>query len=265
MPQVIPQVMTVNGVDLSTFNLWVEVPRGWADAPQRQDRLAEIQGAGQAVIPSASRIGEKRWEVEGVVIAPDGLQSTARASWDQIKQHLSSPWLEVMISPWTDRVCICRYQEMAWAGTSLDLAGFRVRLTFMAASAYLVSPTVDTYGLTAGVEQPIALGSAPAPFLIDLIGPATGPTLSYYDANGQLRGSFRMLTDLTTGEWFRFDSQTYVMEYHTSGGQVRNGAPFLSNDSRLFQLDPADGVPERGPVLLLDSGTALALIRKAYL
>jgi hypothetical protein len=255
--------MLVNGQDLAAYGMWIQAPAGWGDAPPVQDRTVDIRGAGSAIIPSAGRIGERQFSVEGMISASSF--AAALALWDQAKLLLSSTWLEVLFTAAPDRVCICRYQGIQWQPVNMVIGGFRFSMSFLAPSAYMVAPLVDTYGLSAGVDQPIALGTAPSPFLVELIGPATSPTLSYYDAGGTRQGNVHLLGSLLTNEWMRFDSQTFAMERHTGTGIVNNGAPFLANDSQLFQLDPADGVAGRGPVLALDSGTALVLVRKAYL
>jgi len=259
--------MIVNGVDLSTFNLWVEVPQGWADAPGRRDRLVDVQGAGQALIPQAAKMGERQWTVEAVLICPS--LAVAQAMWDLIKLHLANSLLEVMILPWTDRVGYCRYQDIRWQGQHADLAGWRCALSFVAPSAYLVSPEIDSYGFVAGgssAELELHLGTAPSPFIVEFIGPtATGPTLTYTDAQGLTRGTLHLTTGLASGEWLRFDSQLFTVERHNPVGLVTNAAPLVANDSRLFQLEPLDASAHRGPTLALDQGSALLYTRPAYL
>jgi hypothetical protein len=262
-----PARMIVNGLDLSAFNLWVEVPQGWADAPSRRDRLVDVQGAGQALIPQASKLGERQWTVEAVLICPS--LAVAQAMWDQIKLYLANSLLEVTILPWTDRVGYCRYQDIRWQGQSLDLAGWRCSISFLSPSAYLVAPEIDSYGLAAGsanAELEMHLGTAPSPFVVEFIGPtAIGPTLTYTDAGGQVRGTVHLTTALAATEWLRFDSQLYTMERHNTIGLVSNAAPQLANDSRGFQLEPLDGSAHRGPTLALDQGSAIVYTRKAYL
>lgn len=257
-----PTRMVVNGIDLSSYQMWCEVPRGWLDSPRRSERLVDVQGAGSALITEAARVGERTITVEGMLSTVDF--TTATGLWDQVKQHLSSPWLEVQFLPFTDRMAVCRYQDFQWQGTNWAMGGWRFALTLLSPSAWLVAPTVDTYMLAPGVDQPITLGTAPSPFMVEFIGPATAPTLTYTDANGQRRGNFHLGIDLAAREWFRYESLGHAMEFHSAAGTMFNGSPYFATDSREFRLDPLDGVPERGPTLMVDSGNALIYTRKAY-
>lgn len=257
-----PTRMTVNGIDLSTYNLWVETPRGWLDSPRRSERLVDVQGAGSALITEAARIGERTISVDGILSTVDF--ASAAALWDQVRQHLSSPWLEVMFEPFTDRMAVCRYQDFQWQGTNWAMGGWRFLLTLLSPSAWLVAPSVDTYMLAPGIDQPITLGTAPSPFMVEFIGPATSPTLTYTDVNGQRVGNFQLTVDLLAREWFRYESQGHAMEFHNALGVAANGAPYFGTSSRQFQLDPLDGVPERGPTLTVDSGNALVYVRRAF-
>lgn len=262
-----PPRMIVNGLDLGALNLWVEVPQGWADAPGRRDRLVDVQGAGQALIPQAQSMGERSWTVEAVLICPS--LAVAQAMWDQIKLYLSNNLLEVMILPWADRVAYCRYRDIQWRGQSLDLAGWRCALSFVSPSAYLVSPEIDSYGLIGGgtnAEQEMRLGTAPSPFVAEFVGPtAIGPTLTYTDAQGTVRGTIHLTTAIGPGEWVRFDSQLLTITRTNVAGLATNAAALLANDSRLFQLEPLDASAHRGPTLALDQGSALVYTRKAFL
>lgn len=257
-----PSRMIVNGVDLATFGIWADTPQGWADGPTRQDKLVDLQGAGSAVITTASRLTERRFSVAGTLTA--ATRDDALDLWDAAKAHLMGPWLELVLAAVPDRMAVCRLQRMTWQGINLEMAGWRLTLEFLSPSPYLVAPIVDMVGLTAGVSQPIALGTAPSPFLVEFQGPAT-PSLTYYDAQGTVQGQIRLLGPLADREWMRFDSQTLELQRHGLAGSVTNGAPYFAGDSRLFQLDPADGTPDQGPSLLLDEGSAVVYIRKAWL
>lgn len=258
-----PAKLLVNGIDLSTFGMWIESPRGWADAPRRRDRTLDVQGAGEMIVTHGSTLDARRWSLRGAMLA-ETVQD-AQDKWDAVKLHIHNAWIEVMVLPWTDRVCVCRYEDFTWDEGRIESTGFRFTLTLRSPSSYLVSPTLDTYGLTTAGEVPLILGTAPSPFIVEFIGPATRPTLSYYDVNGQVRGSVALAANLAAGEWLHFNSQTYLMQRHTPAGAVVDGASYLDNASRAFAFDPLDGVPERGPVLVLDSGTALVYTRRCFL
>jgi hypothetical protein len=259
------QKLLVNEFDLSTLGFWVEAPDGWGSGPGRQDTLLDVQGAGQVLLPDAEQIGPRRWTVEGVLIASS--QAEARDFWDAAKQVLQDSVLEVMILPWADRLCVCRMQEMRWTQGRIEDKGLRFALTFLAPSAYLVAPIVDSYGVLNGGEVVVTLGTAPSPFVVQFIGAASAPTLTYYDASGIAQGTVKLSGDLVAREWLHFDSQTLLMVRTSPTLGAVDGADMLSSASRLFQLNPNDGVPGRGPSLALSggSGSAVVYARKAYL
>jgi hypothetical protein len=255
--------MIVNGHDLSTYGMWVETPRGWASGPGRQDRSLDIQGAGEMVLPRSAKMRGRRWQVDFTLVGssqPDVLQK-----WDALKLHLHNAWLEVMILPWSDRVCLCRYDETTWGEGRLDDEGFHGSLSFYSPSAYLVSPIVDPYTITPESPAELILGTAPSSFILEVIGSFLNPTFTLYDANGQVRGNLNFQGNVPDREWLSYNSQTGAMVYHTATGTERNGASLFGDSSREFNLDPMDGVPERGPVLALDNGSAVLYLRKAFL
>jgi hypothetical protein len=255
--------MLVNGVDLSTYKLWVETPRGLGDAPARSDDVLPTRGAGGLLSPEAAKVESRVWRVEAVLIADSA--SEALSLWDQVKLLLADSWLEVVFEPWTDRMTVCRYQGMEWLPQpSILMPGFRLALTFLAPNPYLVSPTVDSYGLEAGDELSVVLGTAPSPFLARFIGPATKPSLLYRDANGVQRGVITLGGEIVAGRWLEFNSQTLRLEQHSETGVVSNAAGWLETTSQLFSLDPMDGTPEYGPTLSLDVGKALIYVRRAW-
>jgi hypothetical protein len=257
-----PQKLIVNGLDMSIYNMWVETPNGWGDGPSRADRTVDVQGAGEMIVVGAGRIGARRWTVPGILIA--NTVQDAHDLWDAAKAWLYGAWLDVMILPYTDRVCRCRLQDAQWTQGRVEDYGLRFALTFLAPNAHLLSPLVDMYGINAGEELVLTLGTAPSPFVVELIGTATTPTLGYYDVNGQQRGSLKLSGSLAASEWWRFNSQTYAMERHDANGLTLEGAPLFSNASQLFHLDPNDGLPGRGPSLTLDSGAAVLYVRRAF-
>src|SRR5512138_708789 len=118
-----PTVMSVNGIDLSAYDLWVETPEGFLHAPERIDEEIPTRQAGAFVTPSAAKIGARRWSVNAVLIATSS--ADAQAKWDAIKLLLSDVWLEVMFQPFTDRMLWCRYQGLQALATDLNLPGWR--------------------------------------------------------------------------------------------------------------------------------------------
>lgn len=257
-----PTRMLVNGVDLSEFGLWVETPAGLGDAPERQDEVIETRGAGGLLSPEAARVRPREWSVTATLIAPT--VDDARDMWDLCKLHLADAWLEVIFAPWPDRMIVCRYQSAAISGWQAALPGFRVTLRLLAPNPYLVAPVVDSYGLAAGGEVALVLGTAPSPYLVRFVGPAAVPTLLYTDANGRVRGNLSLAGNLVAGEWLEFDSATLRIERHTETGTVINGAPFVATTTSLFALDPMDGTPDAAPTLSLDFGSAVVYVRKAW-
>ena len=171
-----------------------------------------------------------------------------------------------MILPWVDRLCVCRLQEMRWVEGRIEDPGFRFTLSFLAPSPYLVAPIVDSYGVLNGAEVVMTLGTAPSPFTVQFIGAVTAPVLTYYDAGGFAQGSIKLAGTLAAREWLHFDSQTLLMVRQSPTLGAVDGADFLDSSSKLFQLDPNDGVPSRGPSLALSSGSGSAVIylRKCY-
>lgn len=256
------QKMIVNGIDLSTFECWVDEPVGWADGPHRRERIVDVQAAGEILIPGGGRMPGRRWQVQGSIIAPT--QPDAQDLLDIVKLHLMGGWLEVMILPWTDRMCVCRYESLRWARGKISDDAFGFTMVFYSPSAYLVAPQVDPYGVTPAAETELILGTAPSPFVAEFIGPASQPTLTYYDANGTARGFLKLVGDLALGDWLHYNSQTGLMTRSLASGAVSDGAGFLGDESREFVLDPHDGVPERGPVVVVDSGSVLLYTRRCF-
>ncbi len=257
-----PQRLIVNDVDMSAYGMWVDTPQGWGSATSRDDAAMSIRAAGDLIDPLNPRMRGREVGLPGILIATSPTE--ARDLWDAAKLVLSSVWLEVMIVPWTDRICVCRYRSLDWSPQLWTDAGFRFTLNLHAASAYLVSPLVDTYGLEAGAEHPLVLGTAPSPFTVRFIGLAAAPALVYRDANGQQQGRIALTTTLLEGEWVEFDSQTLQLVRHGATGLLSNGAPFFESSSVLFHLDPLDGTPTVGPTLTLSSGRALLTTRKCW-
>ena len=255
--------MIVNGHDLGTYDLWVNTPRGWADAPGRQDQSLDVQGAGEMLLPRRAKMRGRRWTVGFMMSAVS--QASALAKWDALKLHLHNAWLEVMILPWTDRVSLCRYEGMEWSDGALEDKGFTGVMNFYSPSAYLIAPIVDSYSISPSAPAEFILGTAPSPFILEVIGPAVNPTFTYYDANGQVRGNFSVSGTLADREWLEINSQTGKMLRHTVAGAVQNGASFFGHGTVDFSLDPLDGVPERGPILAVDTGTAVLYTRRAFL
>ena len=232
-------------------------------ATTRTDRLIDVEGAGSLLLLDAEKREPRRFSVSAVVYSTSA--AARNAIWDELKLLLDGAWLEVMILPWTDRICLCRHQGMTWDSGYLTDRGNRLTMTFLSPSAYLISPNVDMYSVTTAKETQLSLGTADSPFEAQFIGPATNPTLSYYDANGVIQGSLTLAITLASGEWLSFDSQTYKMELHNDLGVTLPGARYFDNGSRLFQLRAQDAVPGRGPALTIDSGSALVLVRNNFL
>lgn len=256
------QKMIVNGIDLSTYECWVDEPVGWADGPQRRERILDVGAAGEILVPSGARMPGRRWQVTGSIIAPT--QPDALDLLDLVKLHLMGGWLEVMILPWADRMCFCRYEHLRWTQGRLADDALKFSVTFYSPSAYLIGPDVDPYGVTPAQETELILGTAPSPFVAEFIGPASRPTLTYYDANGRVGGALVLAGDLAAGDWLSYNSQTAAMTRHLASGAVADGAGFLDDAAREFVLDPHDGVPERGPVLTVDSGSVLVYTRRCF-
>jgi hypothetical protein len=253
--------MWVNGRDMSELGLWVLTPAGWGSMA-RQDQPLEARGAGAFVDPRGARIPPREWSVDALLSA-DTL-AAAQSQWDEIKLWLANTWLEVIIDPWLDRQLVCRFASADDRPVNAVMPGWPITLRFLAANPYFVAPIRESYGLLAGEEVRPVLGTAPSHFLLRLIGPATKPTLTYYDVNGRVRGVFELVNDLLTGEWFEFDSETHAVTRYTDVGAVADGAQFVASSVQLFTLDPQDGTPDEPPSLSLDSGSALIYVRKAW-
>lgn len=254
--------MIVNGVDLSTYSMWIDTPQGLMASPGRDDLMVDVQAAGDILIPTGERVPSRRWSVGGQLIAPT--QQDALDLWSLAKLLLEDAWLEIVMLPWSDRYTVARLQSMTHDEGRMEDSALKFTLTFVSPNPYFQALQPDTYGISAGGEVEIQVGTAAMPFEIMFIGPATKPSLTYYDAGGQVRGTIRLTSDLVTAEWIRYNSQTGEMERHSAVGIETNGAPYLDTSTREFQVSPYDGVPGKGPTMALDSGTALVIARKAF-
>jgi hypothetical protein len=257
-----PTRMVVNGVDLSTFDLWVESPQGLMDSPQVRDQPVPSRRAGAFVVPRAASLQPRQWTVNATLISPTVAQF--QAQWDKVKAVLANTWLEVVFEPWTDRVLLCRYQGASLGVGPLAMPGGRITLTFLAPSPYLVAPQVDSYGLGAGEEVRPVLGTAPSSFVVRFVGPATQPSLIYYDVNGRVRGQISIAGSIVAREWIEFDTATLTVVKVDVNSLRRNGAPSVASTTTLFALDPDDGTADEGPSIRLDQGTAMVYVRRAW-
>lgn len=268
-----PAVMTVNGVDLATFGMWVNSPTGWGDAPVVRDTLLNVPGrAGGILSPGEATIGSRMLEVSGVLIADS--DSAARSQWDDAKKFLASPILEIAFALWPDRVAYGRYKNIVWAQVGAIQSGLEFQLSFVLPSPYMVARSVDIYAAGHGQRIPLTLGTAASDLQLRLVGLGTAaPQVAYLDAQGLVAGSFlfdlidSLGTTLALGlaEWIEIDTETHGLLWHKADGTVVNAAPYLSISSSFFTADPQDGDDDQGPVLVPSNCSMVALCRKAWL
>jgi len=267
-----PAVMSVNGVDLSTFGLWVEQPVGWEDAPEQRDVIVTVPGrAGGLLEPRAASIGPRPLEVSGSLIGTSAVD--ARTKWDAAKKHLRSPILEIEFATRPDRVGYGRLNRAPWSNVGAVTEGARFQLSFTLPNPYLQAKTVEVYTAAHGQRVPITLGTAASDVRLQLVGiGALLPQVAYLDTQGLVAGAFAfdLLSNLDvsiplgTTEWIEVDTGSMEMAWHKADGTVVNAARYLLLTSTLFALDPNDGDATQGPVLVPSNCSMVALTRKVY-
>lgn len=264
-----PAFCSLNGTDLSVFDLWVGTPSGWADGPALTDRFTSVPGqAGGLLLTTEADIATRQITIPATLISTSF--AGAVAQWNSLKALLASPVLELAFVAWPGVFATVRYQGMAWQGQDHWLGGWQLTMRFVAANPYLLSRQVDVYTLDVGQTFPLTLGTAPSPVDIRFIGKdLSTPSVVYTDANGVARGNvtFAPTPDgvLDTSEWIEFDGITKIARWHRLNGVVQNAMPILDPASRFFVADPTDGDGTVGPSLMVTGGAAVALVRKSWL
>lgn len=263
-----PANAQVNDVDLSTFNMWCNMPEGWHDAPHVDDTVARIYGmTGGILEPIQANIAPRTVTVEGVLIETSAVN--ARAKWDAAKQLICGPEVELTFTLSPDRKAVCRYQAMDWIQIPTHNKGFGFRLTFLIPGVYLVGKQVDVYSLSPvpNTRVPLQLGTAPS--FVDWEITGTGnplPAIMYYDAQGQLRGlvSYNFGGTFPTAEWVEFNGRTHVQIFHRINDTLKLNASGYMVDNAFFVADPADGDGEVGPTMQAINCNGRAYVRKAW-
>lgn len=267
----------VNGLDmLALCGLHISDPaRGPFSAPDRADdtlNIPSLPGALLTTIPPA--VGPRPIELQGAVVATS--LTALNTQLDTLREILDGGLLEVKFAHDTTRLirCRCTGVQVSYAAPAFRTAGQKVAVVTISLRAddpwfYSTTPTVISFGSTAVA---IPLGTAPSvgrdnwSALIEIVGAATTPTLTYANFRAQSIGTmvFSGYSPLA-GDSILIDLGRRLVWKRVSG-TLTNAISYLTAGYTFPALSPDDAYVAGSlyPTLKVSAGSASIRYWKAW-
>jgi hypothetical protein len=257
---------------VTEFKLITSVPKGFIGPPPRQDSLVTVPGrVGQRRVSTETTSGPRRFTVEAAMQASSAAE--ARTLWDTFVRLAGGDEVEVRFSEWPDLVGYARYEGIDTADLWHVYQSRRFTLSFVMPNPLKYARYPDVYSLTAGLEVPLVLGSAPSDVQLRFVSTAeSNPQVLYKDAQGLIRGDVHFALDSVTfpiGQWIDYNPDGYQLARQyaivTPNLVVSDAVPIFGSPWGPFVADPDDGDGTQGPTLMAINCQLNAMLRQAWL
>lgn len=269
--------MYVNDIDmLATCGMHISEPgRGVFSTPERTDALMVVPALPGAILSSTpGAIGSRILDLEGAVVATS--LTNLNSQLDTLREILDRGLIEVKFAHDTTRLLRCRTTacQVAYGAPAFRTAGQKVALVTISLRAddpyyCATSPSVISFGSTA-VDIP--LGTAPSggrdqwSALIEIVGAATTPTLTYLNSAGDIVSTMVFTSSVLAGDSIVIDIGRRLVYKFVSGTRT-NTISTVTAGYAFPALDPSDGYVAGAayPKLKISSGSANLMYWKRYL
>lgn len=263
-------MITINGIDpRSRYGLYVAGQPDWASGPEQAVTSHEVMGRAGALIAGVTK-RPRDLVVEGTIAR--STYATRKAAEDALKGLVGSGIIELVWSDATQTrqitgVVVGRPSVTGYTPAGMS-KGALVRFTVRADSAFWCEPTPTAVGLpAANNRKDIPLGLGPSDFILNIMGSATNPVVTYRNAGGTVVWELTITATLATTDYLSFDSRTGLISRYNSG-TYSDGIGLLTtgHDVWPLPLDPQDGDPSilEWPTLQVSAGSAEVLYSKTY-
>lgn len=265
--------VTLNGQDLGLLFGFALDPSSASpfDAPDQDVPGLAIPSAAGIILPGTPPvIGPRTLAFSGAFVAD--AQSDVVATEAAVKEIAGSGLVEIIFAQQPARAWygVLRSLGVSYPSYRSSNRVARATFAFLCPFPYAVAltPDVVSFGATATA---IPLGNAPSrgrdewSAIIEIVGAATTPTLSYLNASGDVLGTMVFTNSPAAGDSLSIDLGRRQVWTVTSGVWA-NGFGNLTAGYSWPSLDPADGDVASGqyPQLKVSSGVANLRYRKFY-
>jgi hypothetical protein len=260
----------VNDIDLSRYDLWVNVPRGWYDKPSvNNPGVSVLGGAGTLVSSEDLVVGERQLTVTGTLISTS--VALAQANWDSIAALLDGgPSVSLRFATQNDREIreaiplTAMYQPL-----NTKIPGGDVEMVFVCPNPHKLARLEDQYVLVPGnAAVPIAVGSAPSRVTMQILGPQSGTlsgnvTVTYRDASGIPHQVFTLNSiSLTVGQYYLVDNWQ-IWKVDAAGNRTKANT-LMPTTSHFITVDSGDAVAGASPTLESTGATVRVFVERAW-
>jgi hypothetical protein len=269
-----PTALYVNGIDLAQYGFVLESPLdGFFDFPERRDTAIELpQGHGHVLAAVPGAIRPRPVTLGGVVTATTRSELETRK--DAIKVLCSGGQVELRLVS-RDVVLRARLQSIGYTHFAPQLRdgrnAARVTLRFVCADPFAWDRLPQVTGF---LSSPVALNLGTGPSrgreswsaIITIMGAATTPTLTEYDAGGNVLRTMAFTFSPTASDAIEIDVGRGLVTRIQSGTRD-NGYPYLTAGFAFPRLEPAEGnyLTSAFPRLAVSSGVGIARYYRSWL
>lgn len=263
--------LTLNGQEAeATFGLVVVDFSGLLGAPERAISLLNIPALAGALDPGITP-NEAVRVVTVNFLAEAATDAALHAVLDKIKEVCGTGLVQITTLYSTTRALYGVLQPLTIERFEKTILGWvSGAMSFVCPCPYWIATTSDVLGFgSTAVDVP--LGTAPATgrdewsAVIDLVGAATTPTLTYLDSAGNTVGTMVFTSSPLAGDHIRIDLGRRLVTKSVSGVYA-NAFGDLTAGYTFPALDPADGsfANSLWPKLKVSAGTGILAYTKHY-
>jgi phage-related protein len=260
----VSEVAWINDTPLTDLGLYVTAHPRWLSSPEFDYPVAAMPGSVGGIPSDVATVGAGSYAITARV-EPTSL--TNREDVVNAIHYKLKGLLELRFADQPDKVLDVQLSpnvEIApEAPTSFVEPGLLVTLNFIAASPY----KRDRWGQMAGfgsVRTEIPLGDLPSAGIVEIMGSASNPVLTYRAASGEALETMTFTITLAATDFLEIDLGKRTIYKNVSG--VRTRVDSIRTAGYFFNLDPADGSPdfEDWPTLEVSAGDGLILYNRNW-
>lgn len=270
-------ILTVNGTDLSGLGAYVTAAPGIFGGPDRQIGTAAILGRAGAFLLSPSVMAPRRLVLKGFIDPTARTVAALQSALQQVRDVFYQGYLTVASTDTAGTV-----RQISGLLQSFESDVRLGRLHFQSAQVADFTATIlcdDPFwrevqpffvgAPTAGTRYSIPLGTAPSSPIINVMGSATNPVVTYRDGWGNAVWTITAtITLAATNDWLSFNCQTGRVTKYVSGTATSVYDVITAGQTDFPRpFDPQDGdvTTSQQPTIETSAGSLEALYYKRYL